>query len=174
MREQERLSRLKWIVLDVDGTLTDGRIIYGSDGMEMKQFHVRDGAGILLAQNAGLQLMILTARESECVRRRAEELHIAVLLQGIPDKKAELARQMLQRNLLKDEVAYMGDDLVDLSSMSLCGYCACPADAAEEVKANCEYIAPSRGGHGAVRDFLEFCLKARGQWAEAVRTTYDH
>ena len=172
MREQERLSRLKLVVLDVDGTLTDGRIIYGNDGMEMKQFHVRDGAGILLAQNAGLEFMILTGRKSECVRRRAEELHITALLQGVSDKAAELSRQLTQRNLEKEDVAYMGDDLVDLSAMEICGYCACPADAAEDVKAVCDYIAPSKGGHGAVRDFLEFCLKARGQWPEAVRRTY--
>ena len=124
---------IRLLVLDVDGTMTDGGVYYDSTGNELKKFAIKDGAGIVLARAAGMQVMICTGRECEAVRRRAQDLHIDYLFQNVHDKAAFLSRFMAEHSLTKQDVAYCGDDLNDLTAMALCGFVACPADAAGPV-----------------------------------------
>ena len=124
---------IRLLVLDVDGTMTDGGVYYDSAGNELKKFAIKDGAGIVLAHAAGMQVMICTGRECEAVHHRAQDLHIDYLFQNVHDKAAFLSRFMAEHSLTKQDVAYCGDDLNDLTAMALCGFVACPADAAGPV-----------------------------------------
>ena len=124
---------IRLLVLDVDGTMTDGGVYYDSTGNELKKFAIKDGAGIVLARAAGMQVMICTGRECEAVRCRAQDLHIDYLFQNVHDKAAFLSKFMAEHSLTKQDVAYCGDDLNDLTAMALCGFVACPADAAGPV-----------------------------------------
>lgn len=163
---------LKLLVLDVDGTLTDGGVYYDATGNELKKFAVKDGAGLMLARAAGLQVMICTGRECEAVNHRAADLHIEYVCQNVPDKAAFLAGFMAEHGLARAEVAYCGDDLNDLAAMALCGFVACPADAAPEVRARADAVCPQKGGEGAVRGAVEALLKQNGLWAKAVKTVF--
>ena len=165
-------SKIKLIVLDVDGTLTDGGIYYDSQGNEMKRFDVKDGLGILVAREAGLEFAVITGRASPMVARRVKELGIAYLLQGVQKKYPALLELAKNRNLSLEEIGYIGDDLNDLQCMEAVGFRACPADAAAAVKAICSYIASAPGGHGAVRESLEYLLTLRGQWSAAANDCY--
>ena len=115
---------IRLLVLDVDGTMTDGGVYYDSAGNELKKFAIKDGAGIVLARAAGMQVMICTGRECEAVRHRAQDLHIDYLFQNVHDKAAFLSRFMAEHSLTKQDVAYCGDDLNDLTAMALCGFVA--------------------------------------------------
>lgn len=169
----ENFEKIKLIVLDVDGTLTDGGIYYDSQGNEMKRFDVKDGLGILVAKAAGLEFAILTGRTSPMVERRAKELGIRHLVQGAQKKLPALT--VLAKNccLSMNEIGYIGDDLNDLQCMEVVGFRACPADAAIEVKAVCNYVAATSGGHGAVREGLEYLLSQRGQWTPNFLKLYN-
>lgn len=157
-------GKIKLIVLDVDGTLTDGGIYYDSQGNEMKRFDVKDGLGILVARKAGLQFAIITGRASPMVECRAKELGIEHLLQGVQKKHPALLELAKDCGLSLEEIGYIGDDLNDLQCMEAVGFRACPCDAAAAVKAICSYIASVPGGHGAVRENLEYLLTQRGLW----------
>lgn len=148
----------KLLVLDVDGTLTDGGLYLDSTGNETKKFSVKDGAGLVIARKAGIQVMILTGRESEPVRRRAAELSLEYCVQNCKNKVAYLSNFMEEHQLTAQQVAYVGDDWNDLAAMKLCGFVACPADAAAEVKAIANYVCPQKGGEGAVRGAVEKLL----------------
>lgn len=165
-------SKIKLIVLDVDGTLTDGGIYYDNQGSEMKRFDVKDGLGIMVARTAGLEFAIITGRESPMVERRAKELGIRYLIQGAQKKLLALKSLADSCGLDLDEIGYIGDDLNDLQCMETVGFRACPADAAREVKAVCHYIASAPGGRGAVREGLEYLLTQLGQWEEAAGSLY--
>ena len=165
-------SKIKLIVLDVDGTLTDGGIYYDSQGNEMKRFDVKDGLGILVAQKAGLEFAIITGRASPMVERRVKELGIRYLLQGIQKKYLALIKLAQDCGLSLDEIGYIGDDLNDLQCMEAVSFRACPADAAQAVKSVCEYVASVPGGYGAVRESLEYLLTQRGQWDTATDACY--
>ena len=138
---------IRLLVLDVDGTMTDGGVYYDSTGNELKKFAIKDGAGIVLARAAGMQVMICTGRECEAVRHRAQDLHIDYLFQNVHDKAAFLSRFMAEHSLTKQDVAYCGDDLNDLTAMALCGFVACPADAAPEPLPCCRPWAGAGGFH---------------------------
>jgi 3-deoxy-D-manno-octulosonate 8-phosphate phosphatase (KDO 8-P phosphatase) len=166
------LSRLRHIVLDVDGTLTDGSIYYDNAGNELKKFCTRDGAGLFAARQVGLRLIVLTGRESAAVKRRMEEFHVDVLEQHVADKAKWLRASLAQGGIDREEMAFIGDELNDLAAMRLVGFVGCPQDACTEVKALAHYISPLKGGEGAVRDVIAFILRARGQWDEAVRQVY--
>ena len=127
------LSKIKLIVLDVDGTLTDGGVYIDSNGVETKKFNIKDGAGIVLAEKAGIEFMILTGRKSYCVEKRAEELKIKYVFQGIMDKLKYLNNFLQEHDLSPEQVAYMGDDVNDLECMQYVGFTACPADAVKKV-----------------------------------------
>lgn len=152
------LDKIKLIVLDVDGTLTDGGVYIDSNGIETKKFNIKDGGGIALATRAGYVFMILTGRKSYCVEKRAQELKIKYLFQGVDNKIGVLEAFMKEHSLLPENVAYMGDDFYDLDCMKQVGFVACPSDAMSCVKEVADFVASHDGGYGAVRDFCELLL----------------
>ena len=163
-----KARRLEWLVLDVDGVLTDGRLHVSADGELFKSFDVRDGLAIQLAQAGGIAVGLLSARSSEIVERRAAEVGIAEIIQGSDDKGAALRQLLARRGLEAAAVAYMGDDLQDLAALAAAGLSAAPADAAAEVRAAVDYATAAAGGRGAVRELVERLLVARGSWAAIV------
>lgn len=163
---------IRLLVLDVDGTMTDGGVYYDATGNELKKFAIKDGAGLVLAHAAGIEVMILTGRECEAVRRRAADLHVEHLYQNVSDKAAFLRAFLAQHSLRREETAYCGDDLNDLAAMALCGFVACPADAAPEVAARADCRLPQKGGEGAVRGAVEAILRRDGRWAAAVEAAF--
>lgn len=152
---------LKLFVMDVDGTLTDGGIYYDDYGHEMKKFNVKDGAGIVKLHSLGIKTMILTGRESNCVKRRAEELKVTYVVQGVVDKVSYLKNFMSQNDIASIDVAYIGDDLNDIEIMKTVGHTACPADAVSEVKEIADVVCNCKGGQGAVREYVEHLLKVQ-------------
>lgn len=155
---------MRLLVLDVDGTLTDGAIYMGPDGEVCKRFSAKDGLGLKLLQSAGVEIAILTGRRSRIVENRAAELGIARVVQGISEKPAALRQLAAEMGVSLTETGYMGDDLNDLSAMCLCGVRACPADAVPEVREACQFVSDFPGGQGAVRQFCEAWLKSAGLW----------
>lgn len=162
---------MKLLLLDVDGVLTDGRIIYTSSGDELKFFDVRDGHGIKLLQRAGVKVGIITGRSSDLVARRASELGIEVVYQGQFNKVEALEEILADTGLSPEDVGYVGDDVVDLPVMRRVGFAASVADAHDLVKEAAHYVSPLPGGRGAVRDIVEFILRASGKW-ETVMSRY--
>lgn len=163
-------SQLKLIALDVDGVMTSGNVTYASDGNEYKSFCIKDGLGIKLLQRAGLRVAIVTGRQSCMVERRAAELGITDLIQGREDKLAALSELTQKLGLTLGDVAYMGDDLPDLAAIQACGHGACPADAVSLVIQNADWVGKKAGGQGAVREWAEALLEARGDWSELQKT----
>ncbi len=165
----EKAGKIRWIFLDVDGVLTEGRITYDSQGREIKSFHVRDGHGIKLAQREGIHFAIITGRSSPVVEKRAKELGINEVIQGAK-RKIEAYEKILQgKNLSDSEIAYVGDDLVDLPVLRRVGLSATVLDADPEVRAQVDLVLSRPGGQGAVRELIEFILKAQDKWREVTR-----
>ncbi|MEK3901323.1 KdsC family phosphatase [Paenibacillus sp. FSL R7-0179] len=149
---------IKMIIMDVDGTLTDGKIYIGPQGEVMKAFSVKDGLGITKLNAMGIKPVILTARSSEIVTNRAMELKIEDVYQGIHDKITGLDMISKKYNIGFNEIAYIGDDENDLECMKACGYSGCPADATSTIKNVVNFISVFNGGNGAVREFIEHIL----------------
>lgn len=148
--------KIKLFVMDVDGTLTDGKIYMGSDGEVMKAFDIKDGCGIKdILPQYGIIPVIITGRESKIVENRAKELGITELYQGKHDKLDTLLSVMKKYNCTKDNTVYIGDDILDMVCMKECAIAACPADAVQEVKNICGYVCKNKAGNGAVREFIE-------------------
>jgi 3-deoxy-D-manno-octulosonate 8-phosphate phosphatase (KDO 8-P phosphatase) len=167
----DRLKNIKLLLLDVDGVLTDGRIIFDSNGIESKFFNVKDGHGIKLVQRAGIEVGIVSGRSSQVVANRAAELGIDRVFQGSLDKLS-VYRQILEDTGLDDaRIAFMGDDIIDIPVMRRVGFAAAPADAVEEVLPHAHFVAKNRGGWGAVRELCDLILKAQGAW-ETVTARY--
>lgn len=158
------LAKIKLLLLDVDGVLTDGRITYDNDGGEIKSFDVKDGHGLKLLQRAGIEVGIITGRESKVVARRASELSIELVYQGVKDKLLPFNEILEKRGLSPEEVAYVGDDVVDLPVMRRVGFAATVADAIEDVKPFAALVTKRDGGRGAVREVCDFLLKESGRW----------
>jgi len=168
-----KLAKIKLLLLDVDGVLTDGRIIYDSQGNELKAFDVKDGHGLKMIQRAGIQVGIITGRSSEVVRRRAAELGIDILYQGAL-RKLEPYREILDQYSLSDEqIAYVGDDIVDLPILRRVGFSATVADAIPDVLPLVDYVTARPGGRGAVREVCDLLLRAIGQWDELTKRYFD-
>ena len=168
--ELDRKAReLDWLLLDVDGVLTDGLIHVSAEGEAFKSFHVRDGLAIKLAQAAGIRVGIVSARRSEIVERRAAELGIEEIVQGREDKGAAFRELVERRGLEVTAVGYLGDDLHDLPILDAVGLSAAPADAAPQVRAGVDYVTEARGGRGAVRELVEHLLAARDAWGAVLR-----
>jgi len=165
-----RCRALRLVVSDVDGVLTDGTVLLLPDGGEAKAFHTRDGLAVVLAHRAGLRTALLSGRSSEAVARRARELGIAILRQGVSDKAAAFAEILAGLGLRPHEAAYIGDDVNDLPAMVQAGLSAAPADGAFEVKAQAYMVTDARGGHGCFREFVEAILRARGEWESLMQT----
>ncbi len=164
----ERAARVRLLVFDVDGVLTDGGLFYGPSGEELKRFDVKDGHALVMARLAGLPAAVLTARTSSIVEVRGHELGLAAILQGKREKGPALDELLTQFSIPAESCAYMGDDVNDLGPMSRVGLAACPADAVPEVRQEAHFVAQSRGGHGAARELIELCLKASGRWEDVV------
>jgi len=162
---QSRAAQVSLLVLDVDGILTDGRIYYGNNGEELKAFNIKDGLGIKLLQRAGIEVAIITGRQSEIVARRARELGIDDVIQGREDKRQALQELCATRQLTLEDCAYMGDDLPDLGAINACGLGMTVADASQTVRTAADWLSSFNGGCGAVREACEFILSARDQWS---------
>ena len=160
--------QIRLFVMDVDGTLTDGTLTFTADGEELKSFHARDGAGIKLLPKAGITPAIVTGRASRATRRRADELGIDHVDDGVSDKLASVDRLRKELSLEWESVAFIGDDLSDIPPMQWAGFCAAPADAAPEVREVATYVCAAPGGRGAVREAIENLLRAQGVWEKVL------
>ena len=164
----ERAQKVKMIILDVDGVLTDGSVSVGADGELFKSFNVRDGLGITLAQKHGIKTAIITGRESKMLAYRARELKINAFYQNKKNKLPAYRELQSEYGLTPEQFAYVGDDLFDLAVMRDVGFAATVADATEEAKAVSCFVSDYNGGHGGVRQIIEFILKAQGKWQAIV------
>ncbi|MBI3154102.1 MAG: phenylphosphate carboxylase subunit delta [Burkholderiales bacterium] len=163
----DKAKDVKLVILDVDGVMTDGRIVIDDNGLEQRNFDIKDGFGVVALQMTGVEVAIITSKKSGSVRHRAEELKIKRFHEGIR-KKTEPYEQILAEMGIGDaQVAYVGDDLVDLAMMKRVGLPIAVADAVDEVREAAAFVTRARGGHGAVREAAEMILKAQGKW-EAI------
>ncbi len=160
----EKARNVKLVILDVDGVMTDGRIVIDDNGLEQRNFDIKDGLGVVALQMTGVDVAIITSKKSGAVRHRAEELKIKHFHEGIKKKTEPYLAMLEQMNISDDQVCYVGDDLVDLSMMKRVGFPVAVADAVQDVKDAAEYVTQARGGHGAVREVAEVILKAQGKW----------
>ncbi|MDU4961166.1 MAG: HAD hydrolase family protein [Sporomusaceae bacterium] len=160
----DRARQIRLLVLDVDGVLTNNQLVFGSEGEILKVFHSQDGLGIAAAHKAGLKTAIISGRNSDMVRRRGLELNIGDLHQGSSDKIAALNQLLDKHALLPEQIAYVGDDLNDLPVLTLAGLACAVANAVPEVKERAHYISRREGGSGAVREIIEYILKAQAKW----------
>jgi 3-deoxy-D-manno-octulosonate 8-phosphate phosphatase (KDO 8-P phosphatase) len=164
-----RARRIKLVLLDVDGVLTDGTLTLHADGSESKDFNIKDGAAIVWTMHAGLTVGFLSARESAATAERARQLGVTLVTQGVESKATAYAAIVAAMNLSDEQVAYMGDDLVDLAVLRRAGLAAAPADAVAEVAETVHWLSRHPGGGGAVRELLEMILMAQGRWDGVVR-----
>ena len=169
---EEKAKKIKLLILDVDGVLTDGRIVYANSGDELKFFDVRDGMGLALWSRAGLKSAILTAKKSRLVSKRSKLMHIDKTYQSA-FKKLEVFQKILTDFAVSpEEVCYIGDDVVDIPVLKRVGLAICPPNAVSEVKNEAHYITKSEGGRGVAREVIDMLLKAQGKWADVTRRYY--
>ena len=166
--DQHVLSGIRMLLTDVDGVLTDGRIHFDSQGQELKSFHVHDGAGIVYWHRAGGISGFLSGRGGKVVEQRARELGVHEVYLGRLDKERAFEEILARQKLTPLQVAYIGDDLLDLPVLTRAGFAASVPDARPEVQSRVHYITKSQGGFGAVRDVIEFLLRAQGRFDELV------
>lgn len=173
MSVKNKASRIRLLLFDVDGVLTDGRIELHSDGSESKCFHIRDGAAIMWAHRAGLLTGILSARTSVATTLRTKQLEMPIVFQGVKAKLSAYEQILATYQLTDTEVAYMGDDLLDLAVLARVGLSAAPSDAAVDVRQKVDWTSSARGGKGAARDLIELVLKAQALWPPIVEPQTD-
>jgi 3-deoxy-D-manno-octulosonate 8-phosphate phosphatase (KDO 8-P phosphatase) len=167
--DREVAAGIRLLVLDVDGVLTNAHLVLGPSGEELKEFNVRDGIGIKVAQFAGIEVVFLSARVSEIVRRRAEMLGVGELYQG-EQQKLDVVRGIAERHKMGlDSVAYVGDDLVDMACIDAVGLGVAVGDACRDLLEHARNVTEAAGGRGAVRETVEAILRARGDWDNVVR-----
>jgi 3-deoxy-D-manno-octulosonate 8-phosphate phosphatase (KDO 8-P phosphatase) len=166
---KRRAARIRLLLMDCDGVLTDGRITLVGDGDEEKSFHTRDGHGLVLLHRAGLQSGIISGRTSRLVERRARELGIRYVRQGTWDKVKDFEELLAEAGLNETEVAYVGDDVTDIPLMQRSELAVAVADATDETRAVAHYVTRIQGGFGAIREVTELILKAQGRWSELMR-----
>jgi len=170
--QKDKYHEIKYLIIDVDGTMTDAGIYYDENGNELKKFCTKDGAGFFAARQAGIKIMVLTGRECAATTRRMKEMKVDYLVQNIKDKLSYLEEFMGREKIAYEEIGYLGDDLNDLAGMMRAGFAGCPADACDEVKMACDYVSSIQAGHGAVRDIIAWLLKQRGQWENVISEIY--
>jgi len=170
---RERAARVRVFLTDVDGVLTDGGIVFDGNGLESKRFHVRDGHGIKLLQRGGLEVGIISGRSSDAVDVRARELGVRLVRQGAHDKTAVLREILSETAVSSAECAYVGDDIVDLPILRSVGFSAAPSDAEPYVLEAVDFVASRPGGMGAVREIIEFVLRATGAWERVTGKYFD-
>jgi YrbI family 3-deoxy-D-manno-octulosonate 8-phosphate phosphatase len=166
---EARCQAVELILADVDGVLTDGRVVINNQGVETKQFHIRDGMGIRLWQKAGYRFGLVTLRSSQVVKMRAAELDVSIVRQGASDKRATVLEIAGELGLAPSQTCYIGDDLPDLPAVAAVGLGVAVADACPELLEAAHYVAALPGGSGAVREVIELILKAQGRWEEAIQ-----
>lgn len=166
---EQRAARIKLLLMDCDGVLTDGRIWLFENGEEQKGFHTRDGLGIDLLHRAGLKSGIISGRTSSAVEQRARTLGMSFICQGCEDKRRAFADTLGQAGLTNAEVAFVGDDLNDIPLMRQSGLGVAVADAAAETRQHAHYVTNAPGGYGAVREVVELILKSQGRWEDLVK-----
>jgi 3-deoxy-D-manno-octulosonate 8-phosphate phosphatase (KDO 8-P phosphatase) len=169
MSVQAKASRVRLLLFDVDGVLTNGEVIMHGDGSESKAFHIRDGAAIVWAQRAGLTVGLLSARSSGATAHRAAQLAVRIVEQGVKSKIAAYEQIIRDAKVDDGDVAYMGDDLLDLQVLARVGLSAAPADAAPEVRERVDWVSTVAGGRGAVRELVELVLRAQQRWDDVLR-----
>ena len=169
----DRLARVRLLVFDADGVLTDGRLIYGPHGEALKEFHSHDGLGLVMARVAGVKRAVLTGRNSAIVERRCSELRFEAIKLGRFDKLAALAEILAETGCLADETLYMGDDLIDLPAMNAAGLAVAVPDAPMPVRDAADYVTDGRGGRGAVREVVDLVLKSAGLYLTALERLGD-
>lgn len=165
----ERARKIKILLLDVDGVLTDGRIIYDSKGRDSKFFDVHDGLGVYVLNKAGVKTIIVTAKSSGTIKPRARDMRVAEVFADVSPKSAILDKVMQKYKVTPEEVCFMGDDLVDLGLMKIVGLPIAVFNACPEIKQAADYITVRHGGRGAVREVAEIILKAQGKWEGIIR-----
>ena len=165
---ERRASRIKLLLMDCDGVLTDGRLWLTDDGDEQKSFNTHDGLGLSLLHRAGVKSGVITGRSSRAVARRAQELGIEFVCQGSPDKIAAFEQLLKEAGVDENEVAFVGDDLPDIPVMNRAEFAVAVADAVEETRAVAHYVTRARGGRGAIREVIEIILKSQGRWHDLV------
>jgi len=163
---KEKLKKIKMLILDVDGVMTDGRIIMDDEGRQLKNFDVRDGHGLKIIQRYGIKVVILTGRKSEVVNHRAHDLEIKEIYQGALNKKEVFQKILIKHKLAASAVAFVGDDIIDIPVLRQVGFSAAVADAVDVVKKSVHYITKHKGGRGAVREICEMILQSQGKWQE--------
>ena len=166
-----RLEKIKLLLLDVDGVMTDGRIIFDSNGVESKFFNVKDGHGIKMVQRAGIEVGIISGRKSQVVANRAEELGIGCVVQGALNKLEPYLSILEDKGLANDQVAFMGDDVIDIPVLRRVGFAAAPADAVSDVLPLVHVVTKNCGGWGAVREVCDMLLRGQGKW-ESITSRY--
>jgi 3-deoxy-D-manno-octulosonate 8-phosphate phosphatase (KDO 8-P phosphatase) len=164
----QRASAVRLLVLDADGVLTDGRLHFGADGEAFKSFHTLDGHGVKMLIESGVVVAILSGRRSKAVERRAADLGIGEVVQGVQDKRAELEAMLARLGLTASQCAFMGDDLPDLPAMTRCALAATVPGAPDAVKARSHYVTQRGGGDGAVRELCELIMRAQGTLEAAL------
>ncbi|MBI5739495.1 MAG: HAD-IIIA family hydrolase [Nitrospirae bacterium] len=169
----ERAKNVKLLILDVDGVMTDGSIILDNEGNEFKRFHVRDGHGIKMLKKAGIMTAIITGRSSKVVDIRAKELGIEDVYQKVFKKTAVYEELLKKYNCSDENVAFMGDDIVDVGLLKRAGLSSVPADADEDTKKYANLVMKKNGGRGAVREFTDLILKASGHWEKVSKEYLD-
>ncbi len=166
----EKAANIKLAVFDVDGVLTDGKLILGENGNEYKSFHVRDGHGLVMLLESGCKIAVITARSSKIVAERMSSLGIEYVFQGEKDKGGRLMKLLAELGIKREQVAYVGDDVIDLPAMVKVGLPIAVADARPEVKENADWTTEDRGGQGAVREVCELIMKAQGKFDDRIKT----
>jgi 3-deoxy-D-manno-octulosonate 8-phosphate phosphatase (KDO 8-P phosphatase) len=169
---KEKAKKIRLLMLDVDGVLTDGRIIYDSRGRDMKFFDVHDGLGVYLLYQCGIKTILITAKGSRTIKPRARDMRVAEVFQDIKPKSSALAGICNKYKVKAEEICFMGDDLVDLCLMDRVGLSVAVFNACPEIKQSASYITVRSGGRGAVREIAELILKAQGRWEEVIKS-YD-
>ncbi len=165
----EKIKKIKLLILDVDGVLTDGRIIYDSKGRDSKFFDVHDGLGVYLLRRSGIKTILITAKGSKTIKPRAKDMRVEEYYEDVFPKTKVLDKILNKHNVAKEEICFIGDDLVDLSIMKAVGFPAAVANASQDIKDASCYVTQKSGGRGAVREVAELILKIQGRWDEAVR-----
>jgi len=167
---REKAGRIQLAVFDVDGVMTDGSILFGDDGTEYKSFHAHDGLGLVMLQNAGIMVAIISSRCSGVVSKRMSELGIKHVLQGVADKKQSLVGLLRDLNIDQEFMAFIGDDLVDLPAMAIAGLAVAVANARPQVIARSDWTTTAAGGQGGVREVCEMLLQAQGKLEACIQT----
>ena len=168
---QEALAKIKVLAMDVDGTLTDGKIIVHTNGVESKNFDVQDGFGLVFLRQSGIKTAMISARACEATKRRADDLKIDLLFNGAYPKISAYDQMLKKFGVSDQEVCFVGDDLADLILLKRAGVAIAVANAVFEIKQAADYVTKCRGGNGAVREVVELILKAQGKWGPQL---YEH